>query len=100
MSNAPKNEISEDHVVTILYNLLCALNYMHSAGIVHRDLKPANLLIDSNCYVKICDLGLARCLTKKAEHETFIKDFRKKEYKKVMKSNKKENQGSHNSKVP
>jgi mitogen-activated protein kinase 1/3 len=33
---------------------------MHSAGIVHRDLKPSNLLINANCDLKICDLGLAR----------------------------------------
>jgi len=29
-------------------------------------------------------------LTKKAKHETFIKDFRKKEYKKVIKIKEKE----------
>jgi mitogen-activated protein kinase 1/3 len=39
-------EISEDHIVTIMYNTLCSVNYMHSANILHRDIKPANLLID------------------------------------------------------
>jgi mitogen-activated protein kinase 1/3 len=52
--------ISESHVVTIIYNALCSLNYMHTANIMHRDIKPANLLIDSNCTVKICDFGLSR----------------------------------------
>ena len=33
---------------------------MHSANVVHRDLKPSNLLVNSNCDLKICDLGLAR----------------------------------------
>ena len=47
ISNAPRNQIEEDHVVTILYNQLCALSFMHSAGIIHRDLKPSNFLIDS-----------------------------------------------------
>ena len=36
------------------------LKYLHSAGVVHRDLKPSNILINENCDLKICDLGLAR----------------------------------------
>ena len=56
----PDTELDEDHITTILYNQLCALNYIHSTNIVHRDLKPANFLIDSQCNVKICDFGLAR----------------------------------------
>ena len=35
---------------------------MHSAGIIHRDLKPRNLLVNNNCDLKICDLGLARSI--------------------------------------
>lgn len=53
---------SESHVVTILYNVLCALNFMHSANVIHRDIKPANILINSECAVKICDFGLARVI--------------------------------------
>ena len=51
---------SEEHVVTIMYNSLCALNFLHSANIMHRDLKPANILIDLECQVKLCDFGLSR----------------------------------------
>ena len=43
----PHTKLSEDHVITVLYNMLCALNFIHSANICHRDLKPANILIDS-----------------------------------------------------
>lgn len=50
------------NVKTILYNLLCSLNYMHSANIVHRDLKPANILVDDCCQVMLCDFGLSRTL--------------------------------------
>ena len=55
---------TEDHIVTIFYNILCALNFLHSANVVHRDLKPANILIDGECGIKICDFGLARTFNK------------------------------------
>lgn len=37
--------LTERHIKTILFNLLCGLKYIHSADVVHRDIKPANLLI-------------------------------------------------------
>ena len=49
-----------EHITIIMYNLLCSLNYLHSANIMHRDIKPANILIDYNCRAKLCDFGLAR----------------------------------------
>jgi mitogen-activated protein kinase 7 len=39
----------EKHIITILYNSLCALKYIHSANIIHSDNKPANLLVDDFC---------------------------------------------------
>jgi mitogen-activated protein kinase 1/3 len=46
----------------IVYNILCGMNYLHSANIIHRDLKPANILINPNLDIKICDFGLARSM--------------------------------------
>lgn len=59
-------ELTEEHVLTISYNILCALKFMHSANIIHRDLKPANILVDADCNIRICDFGLARTLPESA----------------------------------
>lgn len=55
-----KNVLSNDHMQYFLYQILRGLKYIHSADVIHRDLKPPNLLVNENCDLKICDLGLAR----------------------------------------
>ena len=60
LSSTPATLIEETHIITIMYNALCALNFIHSANIIHRDIKPGNLLTNEKCLVKICDFGLAR----------------------------------------
>ena len=52
--------LTELHVQVIIYNTLCALNWIHSAHVLHRDIKPSNILIDEDCKIKLCDFGLAR----------------------------------------
>lgn len=52
--------LTEDHICIIIYNILCCLNFIHSAGLIHRDLKSNNILIDENCITKICDFGFAK----------------------------------------
>eukprot|EP00294_Goniomonas_avonlea_P013520 CAMPEP_0114539062 /NCGR_PEP_ID=MMETSP0114-20121206/39_1 /TAXON_ID=31324 /ORGANISM="Goniomonas sp, Strain m" /LENGTH=358 /DNA_ID=CAMNT_0001723143 /DNA_START=31 /DNA_END=1107 /DNA_ORIENTATION=+ len=52
--------LTEAHVQTFIYQLLKGLKYMHSAGVLHRDLKPNNILVNRDCDLMICDLGLAR----------------------------------------
>ena len=46
-------KLKEEHVTIILYNILCALNYIHSSGVMHRDIKPANLLVNSTCQIRL-----------------------------------------------
>jgi mitogen-activated protein kinase 1/3 len=57
-----ENQLSEDHIGFMMYQIICGLAYMHECNVVHRDLKPGNVLVNANCKVKICDLGLARGL--------------------------------------
>lgn len=51
------------HVQYIFYQLCLSLKTMHSANICHRDIKPSNILVNEDCTIKLCDFGLARCLT-------------------------------------
>jgi mitogen-activated protein kinase 1/3 len=56
--------LTEENVENLIFNILCALKFLHSANIVHRDLKPDNILVDLNCNIKLCDFGLSRTLPK------------------------------------
>ena len=55
-------DFTEKHLILVVYNLLCALQFMHEANVVHRDIKASNILVSSDCDVKICDFGLSRSL--------------------------------------
>lgn len=46
--------------VSIVSQLLEALQYAHDRGVWHRDIKPANILMMENGRVKVTDFGIAR----------------------------------------
>ena len=54
--------LEETQVKSIVYDILCGLNYLHKAKIIHRDLKPGNILVNNDCTIQICDFGLARSM--------------------------------------
>jgi len=37
-----------------------SLNYLHTKQIIHRDIKPENILFESDGYIRITDLGIAK----------------------------------------
>lgn len=55
-----KLPFSIGQVVSILSQLLDALQYAHDRGVWHRDVKPANILVMTDGRVKVTDFGIAR----------------------------------------
>ena len=53
----------DQHIQYIIYQLLKALKFIHSAALLHRDIKPSNILVDSSCLIKLCDFGLCRSIS-------------------------------------
>ena len=54
-NSVPSTILNEDDIITILYNQICVLNFLHSSGIIHGDVQPSNMLIDSECTVMTCN---------------------------------------------
>ena len=53
------NPVPLEKIVSILKDLLNALQYAHAKGVIHRDIKPDNILIDNTFNARITDFGLA-----------------------------------------
>merc|ERR1711981_1403868 len=63
------NILEDIHKQYILYQLCKAIKYMHTGNVLHRDMKPSNLLLNSECFLKVADFGLARSIAS-LENET------------------------------
>ena len=72
--------MNDTNTITVLYNLLCGLQLVHSTGVIHRDIKPGNILISNDCGIKICDFGLSRILPKKSNFQKDIKNIHRDVY--------------------
>lgn len=63
------NILEDIHKQYIIYQLCKAIKYMHTGNVLHRDMKPSNLLLNSECFLKVADFGLARSIAS-LENET------------------------------
>ncbi|KAF0979702.1 hypothetical protein FDP41_001370 [Naegleria fowleri] len=55
-------KFSEQNIQYFLYQMLKALDVLHSCDIVHRDIKSSNILVNNDYEVKFCDFGLSRAM--------------------------------------
>ena len=62
LNKAKEVNLTEEVALILIYILMCAIRFLHSANVMHRDIKPANILVDNDLNVKICDFGLSRSL--------------------------------------
>lgn len=64
-------QIPENQIKQILFQITSGLAYMHKHGFFHRDLKPENILYSKNI-IKIGDFGLAREIRSRPPYTDYV----------------------------
>eukprot|EP00808_Paulinella_micropora_P024763 g50916.t1 len=59
-----RGKLPRHRVLSILAQLVAALEHCHALSVCHRDLKPENVLMDSEHNVKLADFGMAQMMSK------------------------------------
>ena len=65
------------NLVTIMYNALCALNFLHSADLAHRNISSTTLFVDGTCQVYLNTLEYVRVLPEGFESRNGTQSLRK-----------------------
>lgn len=53
------NNISKNELIRLCYEIINAIDYLHSQNVCHLDIKPSNILIDRSGRVKLADFGMS-----------------------------------------
>jgi len=70
--------VSNSKIRSILWQIVCAVGFLHSRGIIHGDIKPSNILLVKNS-VKLSDFSLSSFLfdeTDRVYDEAFSQHYR------------------------
>ena len=64
-------KLSDQEACRIFFQLMQAVNYIHSKNVSHRDIKFDNILLDSHLKVRLIDFGFATLMPPKAKKKIF-----------------------------
>lgn len=55
-----------------MYQIVLALQYLHSQRVIHRDLKVGNLFLSDRLEIKLGDFGLAAIIVREGERRKTV----------------------------
>mmetsp|Transcript_25273 Transcript_25273/g.35405 ORF Transcript_25273/g.35405 Transcript_25273/m.35405 type:complete len:668 (+) Transcript_25273:114-2117(+) len=70
-----RKQMDEGQIRSIVFQVLSALYFLHSANVVHRDVKPTSILLDEKGHVKLGSLGSAISLLDETAPNTPISSY-------------------------
>lgn len=63
-----KGALKENEAISLLSNILSAVDYLHKKGFVHRDIKPGNIMIRTDGTVCLLDFGIVKDMNHSSGH--------------------------------
>eukprot|EP00828_Plagiopyla_frontata_P022698 TRINITY_DN2929_c0_g1_i2.p2 TRINITY_DN2929_c0_g1~~TRINITY_DN2929_c0_g1_i2.p2 ORF type:complete len:194 (+),score=19.85 TRINITY_DN2929_c0_g1_i2:154-735(+) len=67
-----QQQIPEDEIKSIIFQIAKGVSYMHSHGFLHRDLKPENIMFKGKKLIKICDFGSVKEIVSKPPFTEYL----------------------------